>query len=123
MDLQILKQTLLHKIEQLEARIKVLEAENALLKNKKNSNNSHTPPSQYQNRPRKNQSLREPTDKKAGGQPGHEGITLECRSTVNETFKHNPEQCSNCGNNISDYKEQLVSTRQLIDIPTIVLNV
>ena len=80
MDLQILIQTLLQKIEQLEARVKILEAENALLKNKKNSNNSHIPPSQDQNRPRKNQSLREPTDRKAGGQPGHEGTTLECRS-------------------------------------------
>ena len=121
MDLQILLQTLLQKIEQLEARIKILEAENALLKNKKNSNNSHIPPSQDQNRPRKNQSLRAPTDRKAGGQPGHEGTTLECRSTVDETIKHSPEQCSSCGINLSNYAEQLVSTRQLIDIPTIVL--
>ena len=121
MDLQILIQTLLQKIEQLEARIKVLEAENALLKNKKNSNNSHIPPSQDQNRPRKNQSLREPTDRKPGGQPGHEGTTLECRSTVDEIIKHSPEQCSSCGCNLSSNTEHLVSTRQLIDIPTIVL--
>jgi transposase len=121
LDLQILIQTLLQKIEQLEARIKVLEAENVVLKNKKNSNNSHIPPSQDQNRPRKNQSLREPTDKKAGGQPGHEGTTLECRCTVDETIKHSPEQCSSCGCNLSNYAEQLVNTRQLIDIPTIVL--
>ncbi len=121
MDLQILIQTLLQKIEQLEARIKVLEAENALLKNKKNSNNSHIPPSQDQNRPRKNQSLREPTDRKPGGQPGHEGTTLECRSTVDEIIKHSPEQCSSCGCNLSNNTEHLVSTRQLIDIPTIVL--
>ena len=122
MDLQILIQTLLQKIEQLEARVKILEAENALLKNKKNSNNSHIPPSQDQNRPRKNQSLRGPTDRKAGGQPGHEGATLECRSTVDEIIKHSPEQCSSCGNNLGNHPQQLVSSRQLIDIPTIVLN-
>ena len=116
MDLQILIQTLLQKIEQLEARVKILEAENALLKNKKNSNNSHIAPSQDQNRPRKNQSLREPTDRKVGGQPGHEGTTLECRSKVDETIKHSPRQCSSCGSNLSNYAEQLVSTRQLIDI-------
>ena len=122
MDLQILIQTLLQKIEQLEARVKILEAENALLKNKKNSNNSHIPPSQDQNRPRKNLSLRGPTDRKAGGQPGHEGATLECRSTVDEIIKHSPEQCSSCGNNLGNHPQQLVSSRQLIDIPTIVLN-
>ena len=72
MDLQILLQTLLQKIEQLEARIKILEAENAILRNKKNSNNSHIPPSQDENRVKKNQSLREPTTKKAGGQPGQD---------------------------------------------------
>ena len=114
MDLQILIQTLLQKIEQLEARVKILEAENALLKNKKNSNNSHIPPSQDQNRPRKNQSLRGPTDRKAGGQPGHEGATLECRSTVDEIIKHSPEQCSSCGNNLGNHPQQLVSIRQLI---------
>jgi transposase len=121
LDLQILIQTLLQKIEELEARIKVLEAENALLKNKKNSNNSHIPPSQDQNWPRKNQRLREPTERKAGGQPGHEGTTLECRSTVDEIIKYSPEQCSSCGNNLGNHPQQLVSIRQLIDLPTIAL--
>ncbi len=121
MDIQALIQTLLQKIEQLEARVKTLEAENALLKNRKNSNNSHIPPSQDQNRPRKNKSLREATDRKAGGQPGHEGTTLECRIKVDETIKHSPVECSICGSNLSKHPEQLVSTRQLIDIPIIVL--
>ena len=121
MDLQLLIQTLLQRIEQLEARIKYLEAENAVLKNRKNSNNSHIPPSQDQNRPRKNQSLREPTDRKVGGQPGHEGTTLECRQAVDETIKHSPLACGNCGNNLSVYGEQLAGSRQIIDIPTIVL--
>lgn len=121
MDIQALFQTLLQKIEQLEARIKYLEAENAVLRNKKNSTNSHIPPSQDQNRPRKNQSLREPTDRKAGGQPGHEGTTLECRSKIDETIKHSPAACSICGIDLSNHPGQLVNTRQLIDIPPIVL--
>lgn len=107
LDLQVFIQTLLHRIEQLEARIKYLEAENAVLKNRKNSNNSHIPPPQDQNRPRKNQSLREPTDRKVGGQPGHEGTTLECRQAVDENVKHSPLACGSCGNNLSVYGEQL----------------
>jgi transposase len=121
LDIQLLLQSLQQKIEQLESRIKILEAENALLKNKKNSNNSHIPPSQDQNRPKKNQSLREPTERKVGGQVGHEGKTLEFRGKVDETIKHSPIECSCCGNNISSSKEELVSKRQIIDIPLIAL--
>ncbi len=112
LDIQAIIQTLLQKIEQLEARAKTLEAENVLSKNKKNSNNSHILPSQYQNRPRKNQSLRKPSDRKAGGQPGHEGTTLGCCSKVDETIKHSSAVCSGCGSNLSSHPEKLVSTRQ-----------
>jgi transposase len=121
LDIQLLLQTLLQKIEQLESRIKILEAENALLKNKKNSNNSHIPPSQDQNRPKKNQSLREPTNRKVGGQEGHEGTTLECRSVADEIVKHSPTACGGCGVDITNNLEELVSKRQLLDLPIVVL--
>ena len=119
MNLQILIQTLLQKIEQLEARVKILEAENALLRNKKNSNNSHIPPSQDQNRPIKNQSLREPTDKKAGGQPGHEGSTLLCSDVIDQVIEHKPNYCHRCGNDLSAIEEKMVESRQVLDIPVI----
>ncbi len=121
MDIQLLLQTLLQKIEQLEARIKILEAENALLKNKKNSNNSHIPPSQDQNRPKKNQSLREPSNRKVGGQEGHEGTTLECRSVLDEIVKHSPTACGKCGADITNNVEEFVSKRQLLDLPIVAL--
>jgi len=101
--------------------ISLLKLENAELKNIKNSNNSHIPPSQDQNRAKKNQSLRVSSGKKVGGQPGHEGSTLECSSIVDETIKHSPTNCSNCGNDLVNHPEVLVSTRQLLDIPPIVL--
>jgi transposase len=121
LDIQLLLQTLQQTIKRLEAKVASLETELALYKNKKNSNNSHIPPSQDQFRPKKNKSLREPTDKKVGGQPGHEGSTLECHSKVDEIIKHIPTACGGCGNNLTNHLEQLVSTRQLIDIPTIIL--
>jgi transposase len=121
LDIQLLLQTLQQTIKNLEAKVTSLEAELAVYKNKKNSNNSHIPPSQDQFRLKKNQSLREPTNKKVGGQLGHEGATLECRSKVDEIIKHIPTACRGCGNNLTNHLEQLVSTRQLIDIPTIIL--
>ncbi len=101
--------------------IKNLETEIALLKNRKNSNNSHIPPSKDENRIKKNQSLREKTDRKAGGQPGHEGTTLECSNEVDEVIKHSPEFCSCCGNDLSTTLETLISSRQLLDVPPIML--
>jgi transposase len=101
--------------------IKNLEAENALLRQIKNSNNSHIPPSKDENRVRKNQSLREKTDRKPGGQLGHEGTTLECSNQVDQVIKHSPEFCSCCGNDLSATVETFISSRQIIDVPPIML--
>jgi len=126
LDTKILIETLLAKIqsqektiEQLVKRITVLEAELAIYKNKKNSNNSHTPPSRDENRPMKNQSLREKTDKKAGGQNGHEGKTLECSLAIDTIVEHMPNYCNCCGTDLNGVPEVLIDTRQVIDIPVI----
>lgn len=108
-------------IEAQSCQIKNLEKEIALLKNKKNSNNSHLPPSKDENRVKKNQSLREKTDRKPGGQPGHEGTTLECSDKIDEVIKHSPGFCSCCGNDLSATEETFMASRQLIDVPSIVL--
>ena len=123
MDIQLLLQTLQQTIREQAAIIIKLKERISVLENKKNSNNSHTPPSQDQNRIKKNQSLREPTDRKAGGQPGHEGTTLTCSKVIDVIVKHSPTQCDGCHSNLDDITEQLVSTRQLIDLPPIALEV
>ncbi len=104
MDVNLVIQNLLTKIQSQEkiidgliTRIKTLEAEVAIYKNKKNSNNSHTPPSKDENRPMKNQSLREKSDKKAGGQHGHEGKTLQCSIRTDTIVEHKPNYCNCCG--------------------------
>jgi transposase len=121
LDLQILIQTLQHTINEQAAVIVKLKERISVLENKKNSNNSHIPPTQDQNRPKKNQSLREPTDRKVGGQLGHEGSTLECSKVIDSVVKHSPIKCSNCGNSLENYEEHFVNKRQLIDIPVIAL--
>lgn len=108
-------------IETQNSKIDDLEKMIAVLKNKKNSNNSHIPPSKDENRPKRNQSLREKTDNKAGGQPGHQGATLECSIEVDEVIKHSPAFCNCCGNDLSNTTETFISSRQLVDIPPIML--
>lgn len=121
MDIQLLLQSLQRTIDEQAAIISKLKERISVLENKKNSSNSHIPPSQDQNRLKKNQSLREPTDRKVGGQPGHEGTTLAISKVVDIVVKHSPLQCEHCNGSLDSAAEELVSTRQLMDIPPIVL--
>lgn len=126
LDPDILIQTLIAKIQEqqktievLTGRISLLEAELAIYKNKKNCNNSHTPPSKDENRPKKNQSLRAKSDKKPGGQPGHEGKTLECSAIIDAVTHYVPDYCNCCGEDLRNIAETLIESRQVIDIPVI----
>ena len=110
---------LLKKIEELEKIIFKLQLELAYYKNPKNSRNSSIPPSRDENRPKRNQSLREKSENKVGGQEGHEGKTLEMRDAPDEIIKEVPEYCTNCGRNLSGIKEEFIERRQVVDIPDI----
>jgi len=108
-------------IEELRSEIILLKEELSRYKNRKNSNNSHLPPSKDENRPLKNQSLREKSDKKPGGQPGHEGKTLEFSDQADKIVKHSPAFCNCCGNDLDQVSEVLLGRRQVVDIPPIAL--
>lgn len=63
------------KIPELIKTIEILQEQIRFLRNGKNSGTSHTSPSHQIGRPNA-KSLRDKTDSKSGGQPGHEGTTL-----------------------------------------------
>ena len=65
----------------------------------------------------KNQSLREKSDKKPGGQPGHEGKTLEFLDQAGKIVKHSPTFCNCCGNDLDQASNVLLGRRQVVDIP------
>lgn len=126
MDTEISIITLFIEIKKLNASVAKLVKENDSLKlelagykNKKNSGNSHIPPSQDQNRPKKNQSLRTKSGKKSGGQTGHEGSTLTFNSTPDEVIHYQPECCNHCGSDLSNVASTMIESRQVIDIPVI----
>jgi transposase len=103
----------------LKARIDVLERELIRYTTRKDSSNSSLPPSKDENRPPRTSSLREKSNRKAGGQPGHEGKTLEMIETPDEIIEHRSCFCPECGKNVSDLSFELFGKRQVIDIPTI----
>jgi len=100
------------KVAQLTKRLEKYE-------NPKNSKNSSKPPSSDFPRQQKTQSLREPSDKKPGGQAGHEGATLKCLSP-DFIEEHSPSYCNCCGKDLSDQPDIYVGKRQVIDIPPII---
>lgn len=108
-------------IDELQVKVARLEQELSYYRKGKNSNNSHIPPSKDENRPLRNQSLREKSGKKPGGQPGHEGKTLEFSSIVDKVVMHIPAFCNCCGEDLSSTVEMLTGKRQVVDIPPIQL--
>lgn len=129
-------QELIQKIEILSLRVdqlEVFEKENKTLRkenkglkerlskydNPKNSNNSSIPPSKDENRPRRNQSLRQKTGLKPGGQPGRGGSTLKMVGKPDFIEKHIPGFCRCCGKDISGLPYGFAGKRQVIDIPEI----
>jgi transposase len=91
----------------------------AKYENPKNSSNSSKPPSSDYPKQQKTQSLREPSEKKPGGQSGHEGTTLKMVSTPDIIEDHSPLYCTCCGEDLSAQPSLFSGKRQVIDIPPI----
>lgn len=107
------------KVDQLTNRIAELEEQVSILQVKKDSNNSSTPPSQDQYKVKGTKSLRTQSGRKKGGQPGHQGHTLEMKSTPDETITHIPDYCHQCGEGLSKTSGVFLERRQVVDIPPI----
>jgi transposase len=107
------------EIKLLKARITDLEQKLERYINRKDSNNSSLPPSKDENRPPRTSSLREKSERKVGGQPGHEGKTLEMTESPDEVIEHRACFCPECGKDLINRPFELFGKRQVIDIPTI----
>lgn len=118
------------RIEAQNVEIKSLKTENADLRKRlskyeepqppKNSGNSSVPPSKERmgdEIKRRTTSLREKSDRKSGGQPGHEGNTRKMSETPDETVDIQSNYCQECGRELSDiegveeYREECVGVR------------
>ena len=102
-NLETENQKLNERITELEARLN------------KNSNNSSKPPSS--DGFKKPINMRQKTGKLTGGQPEHEGRTLEKVENPDKIIDLKPQQCE-CGCCLSDV-EGITYTRQVIEIPEI----
>jgi transposase len=83
----------------------------------KDSHNSHLPPSsdRFGRQPK---SLRQKSEKKSGGQPGHEGSSLQWSCTPDEVVEHHVEQCEACQHDLHTVTVCHVERRQVLDVPS-----
>src|SRR4051812_48150711 len=111
----------------LRAEIVQLRAENAALLGRVadlerrlglNSRNRGKPPSSDGlKKPSRVSSLREPSGKTTGGQPGHPGKTLRRSETPDATITHYPAACAGCGEALTEAMAIGHAARQVFDLP------
>lgn len=113
---------LVTQLEALAERITVLEAENAALRARLNTNsrNSGKPPASdgpgVKPHPK---SQRRSTGRKTGGQPGHKGHTLRLVDQPDEVQVHTPAHCSACGQSLKRAPVVRRERRQVMDVPPV----
>ena len=99
------------------------ESSSSSEKPEKNSSNSSVPPSQESiaaRELRRTKSLRKPSGKPSGGQPGHKGSTLQSVSTPDRIVKHEPAYCKCCGRPLDGIESRKILKTQIVDIKFVV---
>ena len=97
----------------LRERIAALERQVGL-----NSRNSGKPPSSDGlQKPPRTGTVRQPSGKQSGGQPGHPGKTLRRTETPDTTVDHYPQACTTCGTALTAAMATDHLARQVFDLP------
>lgn len=121
MDYQQENEQLKQRIQELETALQAAQrqvAELTALLNQ-NSRNSHWPSSRDKSRKKKRtKSLRRKSDKKPGGQKGHQGHTLKMSDKPDMVSVHRPRPCQHCQQPFPDEQRAVaVDKRQVHDLP------
>jgi len=95
-----------------ERRVRQLEEQVA-----KDAHNSSKPPSSDGLAKPKPKSLRPPSTRPTGGQPGHPGRTLRMVAKPDRTVRHPVERCAGCGRSLVGQAPDRIERRQVFDLP------
>jgi transposase len=112
-------------IEELRGQVTELRAEVVELHGRldQNSRNSSRPPSSDGYEKPAPKSLRRPSGRKPGGQPGHPGHHLRQIERPDEVVRHIPRHCGACGGDLLEAEIVGEEARQVFDLPPVALHV
>src|SRR5947209_16890435 len=106
-------------MQQMQAQIACLTQQVKDLQDRlaKDSHNSSLPPSsdRFVRQPK---NLRTKSEKKNGGQEGHEGTTLRFSQAPDEVIEHLVTVCASCQHDLREVKACVTLRRQVVDIPS-----
>jgi len=105
-------QDLTARLDASERRVRQLEEQVA-----QDSHNSSKPPSSDGLAKPKPKSLRPPSTRPTGGQPGHPGQTLHMVAEPDRTVRHPVARCAGCGRSLAQQAPDRVERRQVFDLP------
>jgi transposase len=85
----------------------------------KNSQNSSKPPSSDGLKKPHTRNTRQKGKRRSGGQPGHQGHTLEMAAEPEHIVRHTVEVCPHCKTDLQDIEPVQVEKRQVFDLPPV----
>src|SRR5216684_9159735 len=107
------------QMQQMQAQIAALTQQVKDLQERlaKDSHNSSLPPSsdRFVRQPK---SLRTKSEKKTGGQEGHQGTTLRFSEAPDEVIEHRVSVCSSCQHDLRKVEACVTLRRQVVDMPS-----
>lgn len=118
-------EVLLTRLQQLEALVQKQAVTIQTLQDQlaKNSRNSGQPPSSDGLKKPRTRSLRQKTDRKPGGQKGHQGHTLKMRDNPDHIEHHPLDRCPHCQTDLSGVPPSGYARRQVFDVPPVRIEV
>ena len=82
----------------------------------KDSHNSSRPPSTDPPWAKRTMSLRRPSGRRVGGQPGHAGRTLRLTPKPHRVLTHRPARCRHCSESLAGARGTSVERRQVVEL-------
>jgi transposase len=82
----------------------------------KDSHNSSRPPSTDLPWAKRTKSLRRPSGRRVGGQPGHAGHTLRLTQKPQRVITHHPAKCRHCSGSLAGTRGTSVERRQVVEL-------
>jgi transposase len=82
----------------------------------KDSHNSSRPPSTDPPWAKRTKSLRRPSGRRVGGQPGHAGRTLRLTQKPHRVVTHRPARCRHCSGSLAGARGASVERRQVVEL-------